>query len=340
MAPTDYAGLDVRSLKRVSIGPFSFQYGANVDWARTEALMLDLGWSIVSNPRHLLEARARGIARVGWSKGISQDPERQKSSARRHWERFVVSLCDSLVVYGDVSRRYFLDMGYPPERVFVAWNSPDTTAITRHAVRDRKEAQRLRERLDLGSRPVIGYLGKLTPAKDVQSILRAYEIARRQGTQAALIIAGKGPQARVLQAEAAASPFAGDIRVVDTVPIGSEGGYYRLFDLYVSFSQGGLGLLEAAAAGCAVATTAEPFPEVEPFLEPGSAFVAAPSTPKALADQMVRAMEQPHLREEAAAQARQRVLNRYSHERMIESIDEAVEAARCRHGRPVEARAR
>jgi glycosyltransferase involved in cell wall biosynthesis len=340
MAPADYAGLDVRTLRKVSVGPVSFQYGAKLDWPRTEVLMLDLGWSIISNPRYLLEARARGVARVGWSKGISQDAERLKAAPRRHWERLVVGQCDALVVYGEVSRRYFLRMGYPPERVFVAWNSPDTAAITHHASRDRDEALRLRATLSLGRRPVIGYLGKLTQAKSVQSILRAYEIARQQGALADLVIAGKGPEASFLRAAAAASVYAADIRFVEAVPIGSEGAYHRLFDLYVSFSQGGLGLLEAAAAGCAVATTPEPFPEVEPFLEPGSAFVAAAFTPEALAEQMARAMAQPDLRQTTAAQARQRVLGRYSHEKMIESIDAAVDAASSHHGRAAAGRTR
>lgn len=332
LTPADYGCLDVRPVRRLFIGPFACFHGLKLDPARMDVLMLDLGWSILSNPVHLALARLRGVSRVGWSKGISQSPDKPKGWARRRFEAGLAGECEALVVYGAVSKRYFEALGYPAARIFVAWNSPDTAAIARADGESLEHAQELRRTLGLNGRPIVGYLGKLTSAKRVDAIVAAFRILRSSGSDACLIIAGIGPEEGRLRRLVADGPFSSDIRLLGPVPIGSERAYHRLFDVFVSFKEGGLGLLEAAAAGCPVVTTPEPFPEVEPFLEPGAAFVAPGFTPQDLAVALGHAIDQKDLRLEVAARTKARVLARYSHEAMVEAIDAAVDAASRRAG--------
>lgn len=328
LAVADPELLDVRRIRNHMLGgPFIYQSGINVNRPEFDALMVDLGWTIASNPVILARARARGLPTIGWSKGVAQDGERQKSRCRLAVERWLTFRCDTIVAYGQTSRDYFIRLGFPPERVFVAQNTVDTARIARERDAALAQCAELRDALSLPNRPIVGFLGKIAPAKQVNRIVAAYELARRAGMDALLVVAGKGPGRSALEAQIAASPFRTDIYYVPEVPVGAEAGYFQLFDLYLSFSQGGLGILEAMAHGRAVLSTPERFPETE-LLEDGSTgFISADLTIESFAQRMRAAIASTGQRTLLGSAAEQRVLAEATQERMVERIDSAVECA-------------
>jgi glycosyltransferase involved in cell wall biosynthesis len=328
LAAPDLGALDVRRTRNRHLGgPFLWQSGLDVRRPEFDALMVDLGWTIVSNPFHLMRARRRGLATIGWSKGVAQEGGPRKSGLRLAVERWLTFRCDALVAYGKLSRDYFVRLGFPAERIFVAQNAVDTARIARERAAALAQRDERRRALALPDRPVVGFLGKIAPFKQVDRLVAAYELARRDGLDALLVIAGKGPGRAALEAQIAASPFRPDIYYVPNVPAGTEPGWFQLFDLYLSFSQGGLAILEAMAHGRAVLSTPEKFPETELLADNATAFLSADFTVESFARRMREALASAEQRAAIGRAAEARVLAEATQEKMVEAIDAAVDCA-------------
>lgn len=301
------------------------QLGVPVNSAYSDALVADYGWTIVSNPWLFWLARRRGVATVGWTKGIAQDLRRSKSNLRRAFERLSLSLCDALVVYGETSRRYVEELGVSPDKVFVAQNTIDTRAIAASVGAARRSGEALKAQLGLDPRrPVVGYLGKVTKSKRVDAILHAFEAARALGCDAQLLIAGQGPFAAELDGQISASPYRSDIFRLADVPAGKEGSFFQAVDLVVSFAQAGLSLLEAMAHEKAIVSTPDLYPETELLADGETAFLCREATISSFAAAMRAALEDPASRRRVARNAQACVLQRASLESMVESISAAV----------------
>jgi glycosyltransferase involved in cell wall biosynthesis len=296
-----------------------------------DVFMLDLGWTLLSNPRYLLAARARGIATIGWSKGIPQDRSREESAAKRLYQRFILGLCDAIVAYGRVSKEYFARLGFPEDRIFVAQNTIDTARIAREIPASLAQRDMLAMRFATAGRFVFGYLGSLIPRKKVEAVIEAFNLVRGQGEDAVLIVAGGGACEASVRAAAEASPFARDIHLAGRVPVGEEGGYFQLFDAYLSYAEGGLGILEAIANARATVSTPEKYPETELLADEDTALLSRDFTVAAFADRMIEAARRRADLRTIGQRAQQRVLAEATLENMVASIDRAVQCARQCH---------
>ena len=307
------------------LGPIQYQSG--VELRGFDAFMLDLGWTILSNPRYLLAARLRGVATIGWSKGIPQDRTRPESPAKRLYQKFILSLCDAIVVYGRISEQYFTRLGYSEDRIFVAQNTIDTARIAREIPASMMQKDVLAARFGTAGRLVFGYFGSLIPRKKVETIIEAYNLCRQRGQDAVLIIAGGGACEASVRAAAEASPFARDIHLTGRVPAGEEGGYFQLFDLYLSYAEGGLGILEAMANGRTVVSTPEKYPETEMLDDNSTALLSRDFTVQSFADRMFDAASRRLELPDIGQRALRRVLADATLENMVASIDRAVQTA-------------
>jgi glycosyltransferase involved in cell wall biosynthesis len=326
LAATCLAKLDRRRThNRHLFGPFYYQSGVILEGY--DAFMLDLGWTLLSNPRYLVEARARGIATIGWSKGIPQDPSKSESAIKRGLQKTILSLCDTLVLYGEISREYFLKLGFPAERMFVAQNTIDTRRIASEESVSRLQADALREKMGLKDRFVFGYLGTLMGRKRIDAILQAYEQVRDTGVDAVLVVAGDGPERNRLEILARASRHSAGIVFAGRIPVGEEGGWFHLFDAYLSFAEGGLGILEAMANGRAVLSTPERYPETEHLENGVTALVGRDFSVASFAERMVSATSSAENLSAIGKAARERVLANATLEKMVENIQSAVREA-------------
>lgn len=320
-------GLPTRSIWQRNLGKLVIQTGIPVSSEMHRAIMVDYGWTILSNPLLFWRARSRGVATIGWSKGVSQDLKRKKHPLRRVFERASVSLCDALVVYGNTSRDYFVNLGFPPERIFVAQNTIDTRRIACERQASREGARALRDSLGVDGRPLVGFLGKIGPAKRVDRLVAAFELARDKGTDAQLLVAGRGPDAEAVEALMASSRHAAHMRRLPDVPPGNEGAVFQAIDVYASYAEAGLGVLEAMAHAVPVVTTPERYPETELLTDGETAFLSTEASVESLANAMVRALSDSAARHGVAIRAQALVLERATLEAMVGSICAAVETA-------------
>jgi glycosyltransferase involved in cell wall biosynthesis len=125
----------------------------------------------------------------------------------------------ALAVSGPIREIVIRDFALPPDRVQVLHNGLDLTRFTRPAADARP---RLRRQLGLApTTPTVGLIGRLHPVKGQQAMIRALPRLLRHCPDAALVIAGDGPDRQACTALVAELGLAGRVHLLgqrDDIP--------------------------------------------------------------------------------------------------------------------------
>lgn len=171
----------------------------------------------------------------------------------------------------------------------------------------------------------IGNLAALVPHKDHDTLLAAAVIVLLKRPNARFLIAGRGPEEARLFESIKRMGLLGKVLLLghraDPLPV------LKALDLYCQSSWGeGMGsvLIEAAACGVpVVATTAGGIPEVVENHETG--LLVEPRRPEALADALIRLIDDRALAGRLAAEGRRR-LSRFGLTRMAAKMEEVYDS--------------
>lgn len=208
-------------------------------------------------------------------------------------------------------------LGVPAEKVEVIYNALDERLAAPPTPDD---VTRVRERFLLTS-PFVLYTGNIKPHKNLDRLIEAFSILRRQGLEdVKLLIIGdeisKYPNMRRLVHK---FQLHGHVRFLGFVPDATLAVLYRLASAFVfpSLYEGfGLPPLEAMAAGTPVITSnVSSLPEVVG----DAALLIDPMDAGAIADAMARVLREPALREDLARRGHARV-KAFSWERSVARI--------------------
>ena len=205
-----------------------------------------------------------------------------------------------------------------PDRIVVILNGVDLRRF-RPPAPERRQA--LREELGLDGRPLIGAVGSPAAAKAYQYLIGAAPAILARHPQAQFFIVGDGPLRAKLEADCAARGLREKVRFLGyraDVP-----DLLALMDFYVhSAVAEGLSnaLLEAMAAGRTIVATAIPS-NVEIMTDGEDALLVPAADPDALAQALLRVIEDRELARRLAMAARRRVETLYTVERMIEQYE-------------------
>lgn len=147
--------------------------------------------------RHLLNhrayaaARARGLPVVLTAHGTVLPIER-KVALKRVWDRLVDGRvpfeADRVIATSRAEVRQLVGFGLPAERIV---RIPNGLALDEFEALPARGTFRGRYRL--GERPLVAYLGQITPRKGVDHLVAAFDVARRAGelrADATLVVAG------------------------------------------------------------------------------------------------------------------------------------------------------
>ena len=213
---------------------------------------------------------------------------------------FVHAFCreaTALITHTEIGREDCIMMGARPDRIHVVPHGVDT--YLRPAPEEAKAA--LRARLGL-TRPYILFLGGITPLKNIGNLLRAFGIVA-QTHDVDLVLAGfkrwsfeqelapiaeLGLQERV--------KYIGYIPDEDLAALYSAASCLALPSWYEGF---GIPIVEAMACGCPVVTSSGR--HAAPEVAGGAAVLVDPADPSAIADGLIRVMDDPALRAELIA---------------------------------------
>lgn len=184
----------------------------------------------------------------------------------------------------------------------VIYNGVDTSLY-----RPGLDASELRERLGLGSGPIILSNGRLVEQKGFPVLIKALEQVRRQVRDAQLVVIGRGPLKEELQRHAASLGVADVVRFVTGIPESKLPAYYNMADVFALpslYEPSAVVLYEAMGCGRAVvATSAGGNPEI---VSPECGRIVPPGNPESMAANLIDVLTDANLRRSMEQASRRR----------------------------------
>ena len=259
-----------------------------------------------------------GLKRVAYFGHGRNFQARDRNSLAERWKRFWTTKVDWWFAYTDETRRVVESLGFPRDRITVFNNAVDTSDLRTGAsqVSDADAARRLRG-LGLSGRNTAIFVGGLYPDKRIDFLVEAADRVRAEIPDFELVVTGGGPDLEKAAGYAATRPW--------LVVTGPQFGRDKLelmrgAKLFLMPGLVGLAVLDAAALGLPVVTTAYPYhsPEIA-YLEDGVTGCIVPDweSPAAYADAVVSLLRAPE-RIAAMAEAARWVSDKYTIEAMAD----------------------
>jgi sugar transferase (PEP-CTERM/EpsH1 system associated) len=240
---------------------------------------------------------------------------------RRIIRRSVYAVADAVFTVTEELRAYHARQAwFSAERIRVLPNGVDTARFKRRS----EEREEIRRRLGLsGDCMVLGSVGRMVPIKDHQTLLQAAENLGGRGIAVRLLLAGSGPELQRYQQFANGSAELSE-RVVFVGSTKEVPALLNALDIFVlpSLSEGMSNtLLEAMASSLpVVATNVGGNPEL---VEDGrSGWLFQPGDVSGLTAKLERLTKDPNLRQALGQAARNRAVEEFSLERMIDRYRE------------------
>ena len=227
-------------------------------------------------------------------------------------DRLTFGLSAGSICVSEGVRRFSIEAGLPPDRLFVVPNGVDVEAIARAPAVDRRA---------LGIEPgahLALFVGRLDPQKDVATLLKAAALVTAARADWSLALVGDGPDSARLR-DLARSLRLPEGRVRWLGRRGDVPGLLKTADLLALPSRWeGMPnvVLEAMAAGKAVVATA--VEGSEDLVVPGrTGWLVPPGDPGALAAALIEAADDPDRRMRFGQSGRVRVEAEFSEARFV-----------------------
>jgi glycosyltransferase involved in cell wall biosynthesis len=189
---------------------------------------------------------------------------------------------------------------------------------------DPSRRAQLRARLGIpGAAVVVLFVGRLAPEKELHTLLTAFRCVADARPDPLLLLVGDGPCREELERLAAEPPLAGRVRFLGARSPAQVCEYLQAGDIFalVSSLEGfSCSLLEAMSAG--LPSVVSNIPANAQLIEPGvHGLHATTGDPDSIAGALLQLIEDPLLRERMGAAARERVLENYSIDRVVDRYE-------------------
>ncbi|NWF64385.1 MAG: glycosyltransferase [Chloroflexi bacterium] len=208
---------------------FCYQHGF-INWLEEwdpDALIMEANPRYLASPSAVSWMRKRGRRVLGWGLGAP------KQSGL--WKRFIHQF-DGMIAYSQRGAEEYAALGFPREKIFVAYNSV--------SARPERVPDHRPQTID---RVTILFVGRLQARKRVDSLLRA---CAEMESKPHLLIVGDGPERAALETLAKetypSAKFLGAKHGAELKP------YFQQADLFILPGTGGLAVQEAMSYGLPV----------------------------------------------------------------------------------------
>lgn len=267
---------------------------------------------------------------VWWGKSLGQKrdpsaPGRLLRAAGEYLRGPLYRAAGACVCYSTAAAEYFQSYGVPAERVFVAYNSVDTSAMRSFEERFREDeaaVAELRREYDATDRDVVFFVGTHTAEKHVDNLVDAHARLLADGHETTLVVAGSGPLTTDLRAYAAGVPH---VHFTGRIPDEDLARHFVLADVFAMPGHGGLAVQQAMTFGLPVVSTPLDGTEADLVDEGANGYLVDDDDVSALAAGLDRVLSaDPERRAELGARSREIVDETVNIDRMIDGFTDAV----------------
>jgi len=243
--------------------------------------------------------------------------------------KLAIKMAAAFLVMGSDSRNYLISYGANPAKIFFFPNTPDVKKLAEESSNYRKDIERLRTGLRIQGSPVIIYSGRLIGYKNVETLLRAFQLVQEDLPQTGLIILGDGPLRSSLEnftkkLKLSNVCFVGFIQPKDLIK------YYACSDVFVLSSYSdtwGVVVLEAMSCGLPVVVS-DKVGCAKDIVHPNkSGFVVSVKSTKELALAISKLLHDPLLCKQMGSYAREIAMERdydFSIQQLIQALNIAT----------------
>jgi len=222
-------------------------------WTSDADLILTPGFSDIAHWALLLAAKLRRKKVATFCDSTLRD--RPQSSLKGVLKRTYFHFCDGYFSYGTRGREYLLHYGAKPDRIFRRVQAAGLPAGYSEDAAFSARAGTPPGEPSMPPRPTLLYVGRLSGEKGLDLLLRAFHALLETYPGARLDIAGSGPSANELKAQAEALGITGSVQFLGGLPLDEITARYARADLFVLPSRSepwGLVVNEALHYGCPV----------------------------------------------------------------------------------------
>lgn len=301
---------------------------------RADVMVLSWSTRYLTLVPSLVRARWNGVGTVLWGHGYSKSETRLRENSRGA----VADFADSVLFYNHGSAQRFIDRGYSsPERVFVALNTLDITAINAAKKVWQADPARLAAfRSEKGlNGPTVLFVSRLNADNRVDLLLKAAAVLHKDLPALKVVIVGAGPEADALKSLARtlglgqAAIFTGAIYdEVDLAP------YFLSAGAFCYPVNIGLSLIHAMAYGVPVVTSnrlTSQNPEIEAFKDGINGCCYQDGEVDALAGVLGLILSDGALRQSLSDGAIATVTEDFNISKMVDGMEAAIRFAAARH---------
>lgn len=275
-------------------------------------------------PRLVLRAARHPLRHLPWSKPW----KRLREHGLRPIERWAMGQADLIIAVSQESAAAISALVADPAKVVFIPN-PTITARFRASLATRAEHRWFDEAEAGGDRVILG-VGRLSPQKDFETLVKAVSVVNRS-LPAKLILLGEGKKRSLIEAMIAELGLAGRVQLMGHVE--GVGGWLVRADLLVSSSlwEGSPGaIIEAFEAGTPVVATACPGGSVELLKGHTGGMLVPMRDPVATASAIVAMLARPRDRRALHALAQPYQDDGHAEQQYLEVIETALSKKRRR----------
>jgi glycosyltransferase involved in cell wall biosynthesis len=229
--------------------------------------------------------------------------------------RRLLATADRTIFVSDFLRRQGVGVGARPERTTVILKGVHLEQFS--TAHDKAAA---RQAVGGGSDPLILAVAGLVRIKGLHHILEALAIVRTEGRRFSFGVCGEGPEREALEEQAKRLGLSDCVKFWGKVPRNHIAIHFAAADILVHGSiieASGNVLLEAMASGLPIVCTDAGGPGE--YVKHGrTGFVGPVADPAAMAEHLVRLLDDSALRHTMGAQGRALALQAYAYDRMID----------------------
>ena len=270
---------------------------------------------------------------IGWL-GMWSHPETLIHRITFPMARAMYRMFDAVLVYGNHSKQYLVNLGIQADKIFCAWNAVDNKSFDRDV--SSEEKLDLRGRMNLGNRKIVLYVGRFAPSKGLDDLMHAISIIQTQHHKSfAVLLIGKGEgegKLRELSVRLGINDlkFVGFMENKDLVSIYSIATLLVLPSITDKWGKEPWGLVvnEAMIQGCPVVVTDAVGAGVGGLVIDGEhGFVVPERTPPALANAILKILDDDTLRA-SMSESCYRKMKAWNPEYQYKGVREALEYCR------------
>lgn len=282
------------------------------------------GYQVAANVLSLLIGRLLGT-KVAWGiRASAMDPTQYQWTFRLslNLQNALGRFADMIIINSHAGRDYYLSRGFEAEKITVISNGIDTHRF--HP--DPNSRRRIRTEWNIrDDEKLIGHIGRLDPAKDHPTFLRAAVLLAQEARDTRFVCVGDGPPDYREGVKRLAQDLGMAGRLIWTGSRSDMPDVYNAFDLVTSssISEGFPNVIgEAMACGvpCVVTDVGD-----SAMLVGDTGIVVPSGDPRALADGWKIMLKQPNLASLGSV-ARERIIAEFSVDKLAELTAEVLTA--------------